>query len=129
MQDTVDLGRGGRRHALRPAPGRGEGAGFGAAAFVAGAVAGGERRRLVEKEDLGIARAHHRAVPVAKGETAADPGPASPARGSERPVVSMQPAAAIPQEEAADGYRLQAAIGGAAVLQGRGAAGLHGGEH
>ena len=56
MQRAVHRRRPRRRRAVGAAPGRGEGAGVGAAALEARAVAGGERRRLVEEEDLGVAR-------------------------------------------------------------------------
>ena len=111
-------GRGGE--VVGPGPGGGEGLSVRPAAVEAGAVAGGERRRLVEEEDLGVTRAHHRAPQATVGGQAAYPGPAAPARPSEPGVRLVEAAAAVAHEEAALGHGVQRPVRGTAVLQGRG---------
>ena len=57
------------------------GVGIGTTTLETGAVSGGQRRHLVEKEKFGIARAHYRPVTVVESKPAANPllaGPASP---------------------------------------------------
>src|SRR4051812_22601193 len=55
MQDAVDRGGPRTLTAVRHRPGRGEAREVVAPALGAGAVAGGERGRLVEEEQLGVA--------------------------------------------------------------------------
>src|SRR5271166_4052933 len=64
-------------------------------AFETGAMAGGERGWLVDKEELGIALAPHLAPSPAEFAHAGDPSLVGPPPRAERPVVAMEPSAAI----------------------------------
>src|SRR5829696_2267057 len=89
-----------------------------AAAFAAGAVAGGERRHLVEEEQLGVAGAPDRAMASLEVEHAADPllrGPAPPPQRSRVTIVKAP--AAIAEQEPARGRRDELAEGRDPVLQ------------
>ena len=70
-------------------------------AFEAGPVPGGERGRLVEKEQLGVEPPPYVALPPFEREHAADPLPRSPAPRRERPRRGVKPPAAIAHESAA----------------------------
>ena len=83
----------------------------------AGAVAGRERGRLVEKEELGVAGAPDLAPPALEGAEADDPAPRRPAAAPERPVGPMQAPAAVAQERAARRDRMEFAERIDAVLQ------------
>ena len=120
MQRHVHLGRPGRcGPAARLGPQRRKALGIAAAALEAGAMAGGQRRRLVEEEQLGVAVGlHHRlAVPALELEHAGDPLPGGPAAGPERPVGQMEGAAAVAHHEAAVRRGDDLALGRDAVLE------------
>ena len=87
-----------------------------APAFGAGAMPGTQRRRLVEKEQLGVpAWLHNHSMPVAKGGTARDPAPDLPGP-NDRAVVVMQDAA-ITHDESARSDCDELAEGRNAVLE------------
>jgi hypothetical protein len=88
-----------------------------APAFETGPVTGGERRHLVEKEQLAIAVAPHLAVAVVELETAADPLLRGPAPRAELALLIVQSPAAIAHEQSARGSGEQNAKGIDAVLQ------------
>ena len=92
------------------------------AAFEARAVAGGERRHLVEEKELRVAASPHRAVTIIETEPAADPRLRGPPSRGEPAIIVMQPAAAIAHEQAARRVGEQFAEGGHAVLQSHGLA-------
>ena len=81
LQDQVHRGRARYRAALCLRPFFGEGFRGGATSFEAGPVTGGERRHLVEEEQLGVAVAPETAsLPPLEAQHAADPlrrGPAT----------------------------------------------------
>jgi len=64
---------------------------------------GGQRGRLVEEEQLGVAVGlhHRRAVAPFELEHAGDPLPGGPAAGPERAVRQMEGAATVAQHQAA----------------------------
>src|SRR5262245_24484239 len=106
MQHAVEVG--GARHGTAAGSCRErchEGARIGPPAFEAGTVAGGERGRLVEEEQLGVAAAPHVAVASLELEAAANPGARYPAPPRERAIVAMETAAAIAEEHPAGGLR------------------------
>src|SRR6516162_1881600 len=70
-------------------------------AFEAGAVPGGERSRLVEKEQFRVKPPPYVALPSFEREHAADPLPRSPAPRRERPRRGVKSPAAIAHESAA----------------------------
>ena len=72
-------------------------------------MAGGERRHLVEEEQLAIAVAPDRAVAIVEGELAADPLPRRLAARPQRACLVMQTAAAIAHEQSARRAREQMA--------------------
>src|SRR5262245_37759011 len=74
---------------------------IGAAALEAGTMAGGERGRLIQEEQFGVARAPNVAVPAFEVEHAADPAARDPAPRAQRAVSAMKPPAAIAEHEAA----------------------------
>src|SRR5271166_6117952 len=78
------IGKGGQERLRRLVP-----------AFETWAVAGGERGRLVEKEEFRIAAAPDLAPSPAEFAHADDPAPVRPAPRAERPVIAMEPSAAI----------------------------------
>src|SRR5262249_28322322 len=73
----------------------------GAATFEAGAMAGGQRGRLVEEEQLSVALAPDLPVPVLEREPAAYPCARGPTPARQRAVVSMEAAAAVAKEQTA----------------------------
>jgi hypothetical protein len=83
-------------------------------------VSCGKRGRLVKKEHLRVACAHHLPLPIPKPGEATDPGLSTPACGSESPVGFVQSSAAIAHEQPAGRNGVQRAIGRAAVLKRRG---------
>src|SRR5208337_3340099 len=66
-----------------------------ASALETGTMARGERRRLVEKEELGVSVAPHLASSALEFAAAGDPAFRCPAPRTQRPVVAMKPAAPI----------------------------------
>src|SRR5271166_3505325 len=78
------IGKGGQERLRRLVP-----------AFETWAVAGGERGRLVEKEELGIAAAPDLAPSPTEFAHADDPAPVRPAPRAQRPVIAMEPSATI----------------------------------
>jgi hypothetical protein len=100
MEHAVDLA--GAQSDGAPASG-GEGGGerarVGAATLEAGAMPGGERGRLVEEEQLGIARAPNLAMPPLELEPAADPGARHPPPQPQRAVGAMEAPAAVAEEQ------------------------------
>src|SRR5271170_3911883 len=85
-------GKGGEKGLRRLAP-----------ALEAGAVPGGERGRLVEEKELGVAIAPHLAPAALERADAGDPTPRCPAPAAQRPIAAMQPPAAIAHQPAALG--------------------------
>ena len=80
MQHGVDLARANVRNAIALLPRRAKPVGIVTAAEEAGPMTGGERGRLVEKEQLGPAPpAHHLAPPAPEFADTGDPGRARPA--------------------------------------------------
>src|SRR5262249_5324262 len=104
LQDFVHA-RSGRPpcQALRLAPIFGKCLGILAAAFEAWPVAGGERGRFIEKEQLGIEPTPHLAFALFELGYTADPLPRYPAAARERLRVGMKSPAAIAHEQAARG--------------------------
>ena len=100
MEFRVEFRKAGRRRqGEMPNHGVAPGMRVRAAAFHAGAMAGGQRGRLIAEEKLGIARSPDGPMPALEGERAADPGLAFPARRAERPGCRIvDPAAAIAHE-------------------------------
>ena len=96
---------------------RGEMLGVLAPAFEARPVAGGERRHLVEEEQLAIALAPDLAMAVVEVELAADPLLRHPAPAAQFAPCVMQPPAAIAHEQPARRARKQMAERIDAVLQ------------
>ena len=121
MQHGVDLARANVRNAIALLPRRAKPVGVVAAAEEARAMAGRERGRLVEKEQLGPAPpAHHLAPPAPEFADAGDPRRARPAllqQGLGRGIVDD---AAIAGEQAAMRGGDDVAGGRDAVLQGHG---------
>ena len=75
---------------------------LGAAALEAGAMPGGQRGRLVEEEQLGVAVGLHQLpAPALELEQAGDPLPGRPAARLERLVGQMEAAAAVAHHQAA----------------------------
>ena len=72
-------------------------------------MAGGERRHLVEEEQLAVALAPYVAMAVVEFEIAADPLLGCPTPCAELLGVIMQPAAAIAHEQSARGISEQIA--------------------
>ena len=75
-------------------------------------MAGGERRRFVEEEQLGVARAPDVAPAALEFADAGDPLPARPAPPPERLVVAVEAAAAIAHQRAARRRRAQSSPNG-----------------
>ena len=108
MQHPVHLRRA-RRPArpMRARPGGGEGAGVGAAAEEAGPMAGGERGRLVEEEDLGVALAHHLPRRPRYSSEAGDPGAVAQRRRPRACAGPVEAPAAVAHQRAALGHGVQ----------------------
>ena len=80
-------------------------------------MAGGERGRLVEEEELGVALAPHVAPAVLERADADNPVLRRPAAAASVSVVAMQPAAAIAHRAAALGDSVKVAKRIDAILQ------------
>ena len=106
-----------RARPLPAANARAERLRVGAAADEARPVAGGERRRLVEKEQLGVAVAPDAAMAALERADAGDPLPRRPAATAERLVGAMEAPAAVAHQRAARGDGDERAVGIDAVLQ------------
>jgi hypothetical protein len=66
-------------------------------------MTGGERRRLIEKEQFGIAPSPHLALASPEFETTANPAARNPSPRTESTIIAMQAAAAIAEEKPAGG--------------------------
>ena len=105
--------------AVRGEPGRLEAAKVRPAAFPARAMAGRQRRRLVQEEQLGVAvRSHHLTAPAAKRQHAGDPGAVAAGDPPHDPPAGIVEAAAVAHERAARGRGDQVAERRHAVLEG-----------
>jgi hypothetical protein len=82
-----------------------------------GAVAGRERGRLVEEEELGVEAAPDVALAALEVEHAADPAPRRPAPGVERARIGVEAAAAVAEQRAARRHGEERAEGVDAILQ------------
>ena len=88
-----------------------------AAAVCAGAMTGGKRRGLVEKEQLCVGAASHDGVLVAlEGEHAADPRFVLPAPGEQDLAIRIVNDAAVAHHGAARGDRADLAGGSDSIL-------------
>ena len=104
--------------AVRPGPQFGEPVGVGAPAFEAGPVTGGERRGLVQEEQLGVAIGlHDLAMPALELEHAGDPLSGGPAAGPDGLVGCVEGPAAIAHQQASMRRGDDLALGGDAVLE------------
>ena len=92
--------RGRSRRPMSLGPGRREGLGGRPATLEAGAVPGREGHRLVEEEQLGVARPHDLAPPTAEGRRAAEPCLRPPPRPEPAALV-VEPPAAVAHHRAA----------------------------
>lgn len=110
VQNAVDFWCARRCRASRASDRGGEVACGRAAALVAGAVASGERCRLVEKEELGVAGPHDCAVPVPEGKATADPCHGTPTSRANLAVVVVKPATAIPHQQTAVSDRMETSV-------------------
>lgn len=99
MENVVHLsGAGPRAQATCLAPFPGKCHCILAAALEAWPVSRRQRRRLIEKKELGIEAPPDVAMPPLEIEHAADPLPRRPAAAGQRPCIRMEPAAAVAHE-------------------------------
>src|SRR4030081_1305618 len=109
---AVALGRAGNDAAPVPASkGAGEGLRIRPTALEAGTMAGGERGRLIEEEQLGVAFAPDVAVAALEFKPAADPAARDPAPCAERAVVAVEAPAAVAEKKSARRIRKEIAEG------------------
>ena len=108
MQHAIDV-VGAARGALLAGKSRSKRERIGAAALETGTMPGGERGRLVQEEQLGVARAPDLAVPALEFEHATDPAARYPPARAQRAVIAMKPPAAIAEYKAARGIGEQIA--------------------
>src|SRR5262245_48575828 len=104
--------------AIRPEPSRLEAAKVRVSAFPARAMAGRQRGRLVQEEQLRVPiGGHDRPVPTAKREDTGDPGAITACDPSHHPPAGLVEAPTVPHEHAARRRGDQLAERGDAVLE------------